>query len=447
MKFPSIHTTNFWLQPIDNSPLILFRIIFGFLLFAEGLGAILTGWVTRTFVTPDFTFNFIGLDFLQVFVGPQMYFIYALLGILGLMIMFGTYYKVAMFSYALLWTIVYFAQKTSYNNHYYLLMLLCWVMFLLPAHRYASYDVRRNPKLVSLSCPRWMVLFFIIKLWIVYTFASIAKMYPDWIRAEPMQIWFAAKKHYFLIGEWLQQDWVQKSIAYNGILFDLLIIPLLLWRRTRIIAVVISIFFHLSNSAIFQIGIFPYLMIGSLIFFFPPETIRQRFFKNKPIFIASAAKISQITSKQKITLSLLSIYFIIQIALPLRHYFYQGNVLWTEEGHRMSWRMMLRSKSGSIYYTIKNPDTNEQWIVQPRKHLYWKQAHKLPTRPGMIWQFAQYLKKKHAKEGTPNVEIYATVYAQLNKRKRQKYINDTIDLAKVEWQRFKHSEWILPLEH
>lgn len=35
---------------IDNSPLILFRILFGFLVAAESFGAILTGWVKKEFL-------------------------------------------------------------------------------------------------------------------------------------------------------------------------------------------------------------------------------------------------------------------------------------------------------------------------------------------------------------------------------------------------------------
>lgn len=446
MKFPPIFTANFWLQPIDNSPLVLFRILFGFLLFAEGLGAIVTGWVNRTFVQPEFTFNFIGLDFLQVFVGPQMYVLYGLLVISGLMVMLGAYYRVAMFTYALLWTISYLAQKTSYNNHYYLLVLLCWVMVFMPAHRYASYDVKRKPDLLTLSCPRWTILFFIIQLWIVYTYASIAKMYPDWLNAEPIKIWFAGKRHYFLIGEWLQSEWVQYNIAYGGIIFDMLIIPLLLWRKTRVLAACLSVFFHLSNSAIFQIGVFPYLMLATLILFFPPEVIRQRFFKQKPPFQNTTPPITTTTLRQKITLGMLGLYFIIQIALPLRHHRYEGNVLWTEEGHRMAWRMMLRSKAGTIYYTVKIPNENKQWIVHPKNHLTRKQTAKLPTRPDAIWQFAQFLKKKYQKEGYEHVEVYATVRALLNQRPLQKYIDDTVDLANTPWQRFQHDEWILPLK-
>ncbi|MDE0597595.1 MAG: HTTM domain-containing protein, partial [Dokdonia donghaensis] len=68
---------------IDNSALIVFRVFFGFLITCEAWGALITGWVRRILVAPDFTFNFIGFDFLQTFPGPgpQMYAWFGLMGI------------------------------------------------------------------------------------------------------------------------------------------------------------------------------------------------------------------------------------------------------------------------------------------------------------------------------------------------------------------------------
>ena len=50
-----------WLyKRVDNSALIVFRVIFGFLITAEAWGAIATGWIKKTLLEGDFTFNFIG---------------------------------------------------------------------------------------------------------------------------------------------------------------------------------------------------------------------------------------------------------------------------------------------------------------------------------------------------------------------------------------------------
>ena len=60
-------------------------------------------------------------------------------------------------------------------------------------------------------------------------------------------------------------------ISYGGLLFDLLIVPLLLWRRTRPLAFLVALAFHLTNWYLFNIGIFPWLMIAATLLFFPPS--------------------------------------------------------------------------------------------------------------------------------------------------------------------------------
>jgi uncharacterized membrane protein YphA (DoxX/SURF4 family) len=166
---------------IDNSALIVFRIFFGLLCFLESFGAILTGWVKRVLIAPKFTFSFIGFEFLQPLPGNGMYIYYFIMSVFGLLIMFGYKYRFSMISFTLMWTGTYLMQKTSYNNHYYLLVLLGAIMVFLPANRYASMDVKLNPNLKSYSMPHWVKWVIVIQLFIVYTYASVAKLYPDWL--------------------------------------------------------------------------------------------------------------------------------------------------------------------------------------------------------------------------------------------------------------------------
>ena len=109
-------------KQIDNSSLIVFRIIFGLLIALECFGAIFTGWISYTLIEPKFTFNFIGLDFLQPLPGSGMYFYFAIMGVCGLLVMIGYKYRWSLGVFTLLWTAVYLMQKASYNNHYYLLV-------------------------------------------------------------------------------------------------------------------------------------------------------------------------------------------------------------------------------------------------------------------------------------------------------------------------------------
>ncbi len=446
MNLRRIFDKDYLFSPMDNSAVVLFRMIFGLLITAEAWGAIMTGWVKQAFIDPDYTFNFIGFEFLQPLPGNGMYYYFFMMGIAGLMVMLGWYYRLAVATYFVMWSGVYLMQKSSYNNHYYLLMLLLGLMIFVPAHHYFSLDARRRPDIKSLVCGRWVQVVFVVQLFIVYTYAAFSKIYEDWLLARPIAIWFKSKSDYWLVGDLLQEQWLQYAIAYGGIFFDMLVIPALLWKRTRMIAVAASIFFHLFNSAVFQIGIFPYLALAFLVFFFDPEAIRKTFFKSKPAPEASQLSFIKVPRYANVGLIVAYVYFIVQALLPIRYHFYPGNVHWTEEGHRLSWKMMLRSKGGSIHFNVTNKDTGELKIISPKSELTRKQYRKVATTPDITWQYIQRVKARLAEEGWDNIEIYAVSRCSLNGRPYQPLIKPDYDLAKAEWHIFQSSDWINPLD-
>ncbi|MFT4781787.1 MAG: vitamin K-dependent gamma-carboxylase [Psychroserpens sp.] len=430
----------FLFKHIDNSSLIVFRILFGALIFLESIGAIVTGWIRRTLVEPEFTFNFIGFDFLQAIQGDWMYAHYIIMGICGIFVMVGYKYRISMLSFTLLWAVTYLMQKSSYNNHYYFLMILSAVMVILPAHKYASIDVKQNPSIKRMSMSNWCRWVFIIQLFILYTYASIAKMYPDWLDLTVPELLMKSKQHYFLVGNVLQQKFMLYLVAYGGILFDLLVIPLLLWKRTRKVAFFISLFFHLFNSFIFQVGIFPYLSLAFAVFFFEPQFIQRLFLKRKTLF--SEEKI-EIPSHARVFKTVFVLYFIVQIALPVRHCVIQDDVLWTEEGHRLSWRMMLRVKSATTSFRVVDKVTHLETRIKLEDYLTKKQIRSMSSKPDMMWQFAQRLKSVYAKNGMA-VEVYVKAYVGVNGGPKKQLINPNVDLASVKWNPFKHHDWILP---
>ncbi|WP_299188588.1 HTTM domain-containing protein [uncultured Aquimarina sp.] len=432
---------NRWLfTQIDNSALIIFRVFFGFLITAESFGAILTGWVKRTLVEPQFTFNFIGLEFLQPLPGNGMYYYFALMGVFGIFIMIGFKYRWSMISYTILWAGVYYMQKASYNNHYYLLLLLCILMSTLPAGNYFSLDVKKNPALKRISMPRWCVLFIIVQLWIVYTYASVAKLYPDWLDYSVARNLMLSRADYPIVGEALQQKWAHVAITYFGILFDLLIIPLLIWRKTRLAAFIISIFFHLFNSIVFQIGIFPYLSLAFTVFFFSKERIHSLFMPKKEFYSANELIVP---SYRKLLIPALAIWFTIQLTLPIRHWFIPGDVLWTEEGHKLSWRMMLRGRSGYTNFYIEfNDNTCKRVKIDKNQYLSKKQRRIVNTKPDAIWQFAQFLKKEHQKEGR-DIAVYVKSRVSVNRKKSRTLIDPDVDLTSVKWNYFATNPWVI----
>ncbi len=432
--------SQFLFKKIDNAQFVVFRVFYGLLVSAECYGAIATGWVRRTLVEPEFTFSFIGFEWLQPLPGNGMYIYFAVMGTLGLLIALGLKYRFSALAFAVLWSGVYLMQKTSYNNHYYLLMLLAYIMAFLPANRDASLDAKLNPKLRSQTMHNWIRWIIILQLFIVYTYASVAKLYADWLDFSMIEVLMSSKKDYYVIGDLLQEKWVHKIIAIFGICFDLLIVPALLWKPTRKIAFVLSIFFHLFNSIVFQIGIFPYLSLAFTVFFFEPQTIRNIFLRTKKIIPETKIIIPK---TKNVVLTVLGIYFLFQLILPLRHHFFKDDVLWTEEGHRLSWRMMLRSRGGRITYKVVNSQTKDTTKINLNDYLTKKQQRRVACYPDFIWQFAQRLKKEYAEQGE-EIQVFVENKVKINQNPYQQFIDPNVDLANVPWKHFAHNDWILP---
>ena len=425
---------------IDNSPLIAFRILFGILISLESFGAILTGWVRRTLVEPEFTFSFIGFEWLQPLPGYGMYYYFALMGLMGIFVALGYRYRLSMVSFTLLWTGSYLMQKTAYNNHYYLLVLISSIMCFFPAHRAYSLDSRKTPEIRKDDMPALVKWIIISQLFIVYTCAAVAKLYTDWLDFSFISQLMESGADYFLIGPFLQQPWVHKAVGIFGILFDFGVVPLLLYKPTRKWAFAASLFFHLFNSLVFQIGIFPYLSLAFTVFFFEPETIRRLFFpsKRKP-----ARNHFKKPEHVPAILGVLCLYFCLQAGLPLRHHFIRGDVLWTEEGHRMSWRMMLRSRSGNLAFRVVDKESGAAELVRLEDWLSDKQARKVQAYPDFAWQFAQRLRNHYLETGR-HISVYVSGMVRVNRRNPAPLIDPETDLAAVPWDPFRHHPWILP---
>lgn len=414
---------------------------FGILIALESFGAILTGWVNKNLIAPELHFPFIGFEWLQPLPGVGMYLYFGVMGMFGVLVALGYRYRLSIFLFTVLWTGAYLMQKTAYNNHYYLLILLSILMCLFPANGAIAMDVRRRPEIETHTMYSWIKWIVVVQLWIVYTFAAIAKLYPDWINLAFLTELMAPKSDYPLIGGFLQLPWVQYAIVWFGIFYDFTVIPFMLWKRTRKAAFFASILFHLFNAITLHIGIFPFLSLALMAFFFEPETLRSLFFRKKPITVCFDTFQPPLYSTWITVIT--SIYVLVQIALPLRHHLISGDVLWTEEGHRMSWRMMLRNRQGRTYFKVVDRKSGVSESVKLQDVLTVEQQAKVMAHPDFMWQFAQHLKTIYRQKGK-DIAVYARSTVRINNRPFFPFTDETVDLASVKWDPFKHAEWILP---
>lgn len=427
-------------KSVDNAPLILFRIFFGLVFVFESFGALATGWVTRNLVEPRTNFTFIGFEFLLNLMGDYMYIHFIIMGIFALGVTFGYKYRFSIIAMTIMWAAVYFMQKTSYNNHYYLMLLVGLIMSFLPANKFCSVDAKLNPSMRKNYMPNWILFVFIIQIACVYFYATVAKFYPDWLDGTVTSNMYSSMRKFPAFSELFRNHYFHLFIAYVGIAFDGLIVPALLWKRTRVFAVLLSLAFHISNSITLEIGVFPYFALALCVFFFPPDQIRRVFFRKKqpldehtPAFDYESKKIFQYFFIP---------YLIIQILLPIRHWFIKGDVLWTEEGHRLSWRMMLRSRIGYARFVVVDKQTGERVPFQMEEFYNKKQRSRINS-PDMIWQAAQFIKSEYAKEGKDVSVFVASSYVSINNKPGCQLIDPEVDLTTVEWNPYGNHDWIL----
>ena len=151
---------------------------------------------------------------------------------------------------------------------------------------------------------------------------------------------------------------------------------------------------------------------------------------------------------RRVILTALTVLALFHVLVPLRHHLLPGDVAWTEEGHRYSWRMMLRGKSGYGSFKVNYREPGDTTLhtdrVQVRDSLKKKQYRKLWTHPDMVLQYAHHLRDSYRERGYEDIEVYADIRVKLNGRKRHPYIDPERDLAKEEWSYFWVSDWILP---
>ena len=142
-------------------------------------------------------------------------------------------------------------------------------------------------------------------------------------------------------------------------------------------------------------------------------------------------------------LSLLAVYVAVQLLVPLRHLLYPGDVAWTEEGHRFSWRMRLREKEQSVELLVTAPSTGLNRRLDSRQFVTAWQYEGMEGRPDMILQLAQYVAERARQQGHPDVEVRVHALTSLNGRPVQDQIDPTVNLAHQR-RTLGSADWIVP---
>ena len=416
----------------------------------------LKGWIETLYIQPSFHFSYYGFDWVKP-LDNYTYMLFFICGLSAFSVAIGFKYRLSILLFFLSITYIELMDKTTYLNHYYFISILSFLMLFIPANATFSIDNLIGGKDYQ-KVPTWTIDSLKLLLSIVYIFSGLAKLNSDWLlKAMPLKIWLPSKFDLPLIGQNLMQlEWVHYAMSWGGMFYDLFIPFLLLYKRTRLFGFVLVVFFHIFTRVLFPIGMFPYIMImGSLIFFeskfhikilkFLKEkislfTFTKNIFKNTKSTLIKVYEIK----KEKFIISVVCLFFVIQLLFPFRYLLYPGELFWNEEGYRFSWRVMLMEKKGYSVFKIVNQKEGTFFYVNNEDFLTPFQEKQMSFQPDFILEYAHYLGDSYTALGYENIQVFVDSYVALNGRLSQRYIDEKVDLCK-EKESFKHKKWILPL--
>ena len=438
-----------WTAPIGIAPLVTLRVVIGAMLAFSTARFMALGWVDDHYIQPVFHFAYAGFEWVRPLPAAGLYAVHILLLLSSLAVLLGYRYRLAAVLQFLLFTYTELLDLTYYLNHYYFVSIASALLIVVPAHRAFSLDVWRRPEWALEQVPRWTIAIFQLQLGIVYFYAGIWKIHADWlIHALPLRIWLPANDQLPLIGPFLAMKYTPWLFSWAGMLYDATIVGWLLWARTRPVAYLTVILFHAITGLLFQIGVFPLVMMGATLVFFSEkwharwqDWFRRRVSPNtrhgsarSEIFLLKKTNLPRLCGEKfvrRFVLIALFFHFSFQILFPWRFLLYPGDVFWTEQGYRFAWRVMLMEKAGTATFYVKDGRTGREGEVVNREFLNAHQEKQMAMQPDMILQFARFLEKHYANQGVQEPVVRAEVYVTLNARPSRLLFDPALDLTQV----------------
>lgn len=439
--------TKQWLSvQIEPHILGLFRIIFGLFMAYEMINYFQIDLVRNMYVLPALNLKY---EFFEWVMPLPEWGMKVLIGVLlacSLCIAAGLFFTWSCRLFALGYLYIFLIDKSIYNNHIYLFILLAFLLSFTQADR--IFTVRRNLQ-NDFLIPRWQIWILQLQIVIVYFYGGIAKLRYDWIvHGEPVRTLVNGHDASNAVYSFLQSEWGIGILVYGGLLLDILS-PLLLWcKPIRNWGVAALIIFHATNANIFNdIGIFPYLMLGSLIIFYEVKELpRFRVFDRLIPSDSDTEVLTQISHNYTAPVAYRPIligFFIFQLAFPFRGFLLPNAMDWTTMGNRFSWRMKVDARVIQDFrFTVRDGVTGQITPIQSQTFVNDMQIRNIASDPRSVKMFADYLVEEAKRNNVAEPEVYADIKVVYNGRGPISFVKEGVDLAHVSSSSFREITWI-----
>ncbi|WP_197454168.1 HTTM domain-containing protein [Stieleria varia] len=430
-----------WLG-VDPTFLIVFRVILAFTIASWAQHFLSDDRYRSLFIEPRMLFKYPGFHWVQLWPGDGLYWHFRITQLAALALIIGFLTRLAAATLSLSMLYILLLERQLYNNHDYLLICCAALLVFLPASCRLSVDSRLGIERQRRRIPRWQLWLLRFQLGLPYVYGAIAKLNADWLAGQPAEIFLHASAGTSIIGPYLTLPMAKWLMAYGGLVFDALIVPLLMFHKTRAIAIGLALGFHLTNAVLFNIGVFPWFMLATLYVFFPPELIAgltRRLLRTTGAIRLQTDKQIRHRRLSRIGFCIAAIYVIVQLLLPFRHWLMPGDASWNGRGHRFAWRMMLRHKESLTWFKIEN-DTG--FLYAPATLVMTPYQSKIAVRdPEMIQQAALKIQQLAWEMGQSDCRVYVLALTSLNGRRPVPIIDPDADLTKVQ-RGWLSNDWV-----
>lgn len=333
----------------DSSSLAALRILFGIIMFIEAIIILIPSKSAANktpidvyFKSSHFHFPYDGFEWLPLFPETGIYCICFALGLSGIMVAVGFLYRLSTIVLFLSWGYFYLVEmtRTYWMSHYYLILLISFLMIFIPGACSYSLD-NKIFKRDETKVPYIYIFLIRTQLIICYFFAGVAKLNADWLLdAEPVG--------YFLYQAGLNESsfintkYLAYFLSWSGACFDIFVGFMLIYKRTMFIGFIFVLLFHLFNHFILfdDLGMFPFVGIATSTIFLRSTWLSSlvKFFTKKKPERSNNIKLF-ILKYPSVNISFVFIWIIIQMLVPVRHFFIEKDNRITFEGLSFSWRL------------------------------------------------------------------------------------------------------------
>ncbi|PVD37474.1 hypothetical protein C0Q70_00064 [Pomacea canaliculata] len=342
-------------------------------------------------------------------------------------IMLGAAFRVSCVLFLLPYWYMFLLDKATWNNHSYLFGILGFLLFLSDANRYWSLDGLFHYNISNSDVPLWNYSLLRSQIFLVYFLAGLKKLDLDWVGGYSMenlsQHWIFDPFRFVLTSG--QVDYF--IVHLGGLTIDLVIGFLLFFNKTRLLGFLICSSFHLMNSQLFSIGMFPWMMLATqplfcnadwprAVFRRIPHALRlltpdvdedtqpsshclypKTYIKpeNTPDTVWKRSSHKQTIpsahpmARHRLAAVFTLMFVVWQVFLPYSHFITKGYNSWTQGLYGYSWDMMVHTRSlQHLRITFVDRDSGYQGYLNPEM---WTKSWRWSSHPDMIQQYARFL--------------------------------------------------------